>query len=53
LHSVGSDRARAREAFSRSAAIIQQISRNAPDEKFRATFLDCGEVREVFAGSAQ
>ena len=53
VHSAGSDRARAREAFSRSAAIIQQISRNAPDEKFRATFLDCGEVREVFAGSAQ
>jgi tetratricopeptide (TPR) repeat protein len=53
VHSAGSDRARAREAFSRSAAVIQQISRNAPDEKFRATFLDCGEVREVLAGSAQ
>ena len=53
LHSAGGDTARAREAFSRSAAIIQQIASNAPDEKLRATFLDCCEVREVFAGLAQ
>jgi predicted Ser/Thr protein kinase len=53
LHSAVGDAARAREAFSRSAAIVQQIAGNAPDEKLRATFLDSSEVREVFAGSAQ
>ena len=53
LHSAGGDTARAREAFSRSAAIIQQIASNAPDEKLRATFLDSSEVREVFAGLGQ
>ncbi len=52
LHSVGNDPARARDAFSRSAAIVQQIADNSPDEKLRATFLDSKEVREVFAGSA-
>jgi tetratricopeptide (TPR) repeat protein len=51
LHSVGNDPARARDAFSRSAAIVQQIADNSPDEKLRATFLDSKEVREVFAGS--
>jgi tetratricopeptide (TPR) repeat protein/predicted Ser/Thr protein kinase len=52
LHSMGNDPARARDAFSRSVAIVQQIADNSPDEKLRATFLDSKEVREVFAGSA-
>ena len=52
LHSAGSDPVRARDAFSRSAAIVQQIASNSPDEKFRATFLDSSEVREVLVGSA-
>src|ERR1700683_1699799 len=52
LHSVGNDPARARHAFSRSAAIVQRIAGNSPDEKLRATFLHSDEVREVFAGSA-
>jgi tetratricopeptide (TPR) repeat protein/predicted Ser/Thr protein kinase len=51
LHSVGNDPERARDAFSRSAAIVQKIAGNSPDEKLRATFLGCDEVREVFAGS--
>jgi len=51
-HSTGNDPARARDAFSRSAAIVQKIAANSPDEKLRATFLDSVEVREVFAGSA-
>jgi tetratricopeptide (TPR) repeat protein len=51
LHSVVRDPARARDAFSRSAAIVQKIAANSPDEKLRATFLDSVEVREVFAGS--
>jgi len=53
VHSAGSDAARAREAFARSAAIIQRIASNAPDEKLRGTFLDSSEVREVFAGSTR
>jgi tetratricopeptide (TPR) repeat protein/predicted Ser/Thr protein kinase len=52
LYSAASDTDRTRGAFSRSAAIVQQIARNAPDEKLRAGFLDSGEVREVLVNSA-
>jgi tetratricopeptide (TPR) repeat protein/predicted Ser/Thr protein kinase len=52
-HRAENDLAHAREAFSRSAAIIQHIAANAPDENLRATFLKSIEVREVLAGAAQ
>jgi tetratricopeptide (TPR) repeat protein len=52
LHSAGNDPARAREAFSRSAAIVQQMAGNAPDERLRAIFLGSSEVREALEGSA-
>jgi tetratricopeptide (TPR) repeat protein len=52
LHFAGNDPAGARSAFSQSAAIVQRIASNSPDDKLRATFLDSDEVREVFSGSA-
>jgi tetratricopeptide (TPR) repeat protein/predicted Ser/Thr protein kinase len=52
LHFAGNDSAGARSAFSQSAAIVQRIAGNSPDDKLRATFLDSDEVREVFSGSA-
>jgi len=52
LHSAGNDLAGARNAFSRSAGIVQRIADNAPDDKLRTTFLHSDEVREVLSGSA-
>jgi tetratricopeptide (TPR) repeat protein len=51
LHSARNDTAAARDAFSRSAATVQQIARNAPNEELQATFLNSAEVREVLSGS--
>ncbi len=51
LHSARNDATAARDAFSCSAAIIQNIARNAPTEELRSTFLNSSEVREVLAGA--
>jgi tetratricopeptide (TPR) repeat protein len=52
LHSAAANPASSRDAFSRAAAIVQQIARNAPNDELRSTFLNSRDVREVLAGSA-
>jgi tetratricopeptide (TPR) repeat protein len=52
LHSAQSNSAAARDSFSRSATIVQEIARNAPNEELRSTFLHSADARDVLAGVA-